>query len=63
MKREIRIARARYIDAWERYLRDAGSVQQLLDDFPFVVWLKKQLEEDPDLVNRIRRLVQDTTLV
>lgn len=51
------------IDAWERHLRDEGSVQQLLDDFPFVVWLKKQLEEDPDLVNRIRRLVQDTTLV
>lgn len=51
------------IDAWDRYLRDEGSVQQLLDDFPFVVWLKNQLEEDPDLVNRIRRLVQNTALV
>lgn len=49
------------IDAWEKYLRRKGSVQQLLNDFPFVIWLKEQLEEDEDLINRIKRLVEETT--
>jgi len=49
------------IDAWERYLRYEASDEQLLDDLPFVVWLKNQLKQDKDLINRIRRLVRDTT--
>ncbi len=49
------------IDAWERYLRYEGSDQKLIDDLPFVIWLKQQLKEDKDLINRIRRLVRDTT--
>ena len=49
------------IDAWERYLRQEGSECQLLDDYPFVVWLKEQLKRDKDLLDRIRRLVLDTT--
>lgn len=49
------------INAWERFLRHKGSDSQLLNDFPFVVWLKDQLKKDKDLINRIRRLVRDTT--
>jgi len=49
------------IDAWEKYLRENGSVEQLLNDYPFVIWLKQQLQEDKDLINRIRNLVRDTT--
>lgn len=49
------------IDAWEEYLRQEGIDRQLLDDFPFVVWLKDQLKKDKDLINRIRRLVRNTT--
>lgn len=49
------------VDAWEKYLRENGNVEQLLNDYPFVIWLKQQLQEDEDLVNRIRNLVRDTT--
>lgn len=49
------------VDAWEKYLRENGSVEQLINDYPFVIWLKQQLQEDKDLINRIRNLVQDTT--
>ena len=49
------------IDAWEKYLRDNGGVEQLLKDYPFVIWLKQQLQEDKDLTNRIKNLVRDTT--
>ena len=49
------------IDAWEKYLRENGNVEQLLNDYPFVIWLKQQLKEDKDLFNRIRNLVRDTT--
>jgi len=49
------------IDAWEKYLRDKGGVEQLLKDYPFVIWLKQQLQEDKNLINRIKNLVRDTT--
>lgn len=49
------------IDAWEKYLRENGSVEQLLNDYPFVIWLKQQLQKDKDLINRIKNLVRDTT--
>lgn len=49
------------IDAWEKYLRENGNVEQLLNDYPFVIWLKQQLQEDKELINRIRNLVRDTT--
>ena len=49
------------INTWEKWLREEGSVKQLLEDFPFVIWLKQQLQEDKDLINRIKNLVRDTT--
>ncbi len=49
------------VDAWETHLRENGSAEQLINDYPFVIWLKQQLQEDGDLINRIRNLVQDTT--
>ena len=49
------------VDAWEKHLRENGSAEQLINDYPFVIWLKQQLQEDKDLINRIRTLVQDTT--
>ena len=45
------------VDAWEKHLRENGSVEQLINDLPFIIWLKQQLQEDKDLINRIRNAV------
>ncbi len=49
------------IDAWEKYLRNKGSEEQLIQDIPFVFWLKGQLKKDKTLIKRIRKLVRKTT--
>ena len=50
------------LDAYETYLREKGSDKQIIDDFPFLVWLKERAKEDSDLINRIRRMVEETDL-
>lgn len=40
-----------------QYLRKYGSDEQIIDDFPFVVWLKKIIKEDHDVVNRIKEKI------
>jgi hypothetical protein len=47
------------IDACLRWLRESGSNNQVIEDFPFFVWVKQQSERDPDLLNRIRKMVED----
>lgn len=47
------------IDACLRWLRESGSNNQLIEDFPFFVWVKEQSERDPDLLNRIRKMVEN----
>lgn len=48
------------IDAYETYLRQKGTDEQIVSDFPFLVWLKESVKKDPDLMNRIKRMVEDT---
>jgi hypothetical protein len=48
------------IDAYETYLRQKGTDEQIIGDFPFLVWLKDSVKKDPDLMNRIKRLVEET---
>jgi len=47
------------VDAWIQWLREKGSIEQLVHDFPFVVWVKEQVEKDPDLLARIRKMVEE----
>jgi hypothetical protein len=48
------------LDAYETYLREKGSDRQIIEDFPFLVWLKERVKEDSDLMNRIKRMVDET---
>jgi len=47
------------IDAWIQWLREEGSEEQLVHDFPFAVWVNEQLQRDPDLLSRIRKMVKE----
>ena len=49
------------IEAWKKKLEEPGREQQRRDDLPFLNWLEEQMKEDPDLINRIRRMVKETT--
>lgn len=42
-------------EEWLKYLREQASDEQVADDFPFVFWLKKMTDEDPDFIERINR--------
>jgi hypothetical protein len=44
-------------DKYIGWLREKGSLEQLLYDLPFVAWVKQQAEEDPTFLARIRDLV------
>jgi hypothetical protein len=46
-------------DAWIKWLREKGSDQQLIHGFPFVVWVKEQIKRDPDLLCRVRKMVDE----
>lgn len=48
------------LDAYETYLREKGSDEQIINDFPFLVWLKERVKGDSDLMNRIKRMVEET---
>ena len=44
-----------------KWLRENGSHDQLIDDLSFAIWVKRQSEEDPDLLNRIYSMVMSMT--
>ena len=44
-------------DKWIQWIREKGTEETLLHDIPFVLWVKSQISEDPDLLNRIRNMV------
>jgi len=48
-------------DKMIKWLRENGSHNQLIDDLPFAIWVKRQSEEDPDLLNRIYSMVMSIT--
>lgn len=48
-------------DKMIKWLRENGSNDQLIDDLPFAIWVKRQSEEDPDLLNRIYSMVMSIT--
>jgi len=48
-------------DKMIKWLRENGSHDQLIDDLPFAIWVKRQSEEDPDLLNRIYSMVMSIT--
>ncbi len=48
-------------DKMIKWLRENGSHDQLIDDLPFAIWVKRQSEEDPDLLNRIYSMVMSMT--
>jgi len=50
------------IDKWKDYLRKRGSMDQVTDDYQFILWLEKELRKDPGLLNRIRKMVNESDL-
>jgi len=48
-------------DKMIKWIRENGSDDQLIDDLPFAIWVKRQSEEDPDLLNRIHSMVMSIT--
>lgn len=48
-------------DKMIKWLRENGSHNQLINDLPFAIWVKRQSEEDPDLLNRIYSMVMSIT--
>lgn len=44
-------------DKMIKWIRENGSYDQLINDLPFAIWVKRQSEEDPDLLNRIYSMV------
>lgn len=47
-------------DKMLNHIQKKGSEEQLTD-IPFVLWVKAQLSEDPDLINRIRTMVEESS--
>jgi len=48
-------------DKMIKWIRENGSHDQLIDDINFAIWVKRQSEEDPDLLNRIYSMVMSIT--
>ena len=47
-------------DKWIKALREKGRKEQLLNDLPFVFWVKEQSEYDSDFLNRVKHMVDET---
>jgi hypothetical protein len=47
-------------DKMINWLREKGSLEQLVSDLPFAVWIKKQAEEDSGFLERVKRMVIET---
>ncbi|MBA7574149.1 hypothetical protein ES708_15951 [subsurface metagenome] len=48
-------------DKMIKWLRENGSHDQLINDLPFAIWVKRQSEEDFGLLNRIYSMVMSIT--
>jgi len=46
------------ITKWKNFLKKKGSMDQVTDDYPFVLQLEKELKEDPGLLDRIKELLR-----
>ena len=49
------------VDRWLQWLREHGTDEQVLSDFPIAVTLKKRLYSEPDLLAKIRAMVAADT--
>jgi hypothetical protein len=49
-------------DRWMQWLRTEGSDEQIIHDYPVAAWVKSQQETDPEFIERLRRLVENTNL-
>ena len=47
-------------DEWLKWLREKGSLRQLEDDLPFVAWVKREAEQDPEFLQRVKAMVEAT---
>ena len=50
------------ISEMKTFLRTKATDEQLARDYSFVIWLEEQLDDDPLLIDRIRSLVESTSL-
>ncbi len=48
-------------DKMIKWIRENGSYDQLINDLPFAIWVKRQSVEDTDLLNRIYSMVMSIT--
>ena len=46
-------------DRWLHWLRTEGSDSQIISDYPFAVWVKSEMKADPDLIHRVRTMVEE----
>ena len=51
------------IEAWEGFLTEEGTREQIAEDLPFVCWLKRQLGKDPDLLEQIRHMAEHSDVI
>ncbi|MCB2153509.1 DUF4365 domain-containing protein [bacterium] len=47
------------IDSYIEYMRKNGSMEQMQEDLPLLFSIREQLADDPELIHRIRRLVEE----
>jgi hypothetical protein len=48
------------VDKWIQWLRDKGSDDQIIHDYPFAVWVRSPLKEDSQLLDRVKGMVSRT---
>ena len=48
-------------DKWLKWLREKGSLQHLEGDIAFVAWVKRQAEQDPEFLQRVKAMVEEAT--
>lgn len=48
------------VDKWIHYIKEKGSSSQKKDDLSLALKIRKELEEDPFFINRIRRMIEHT---
>ena len=46
------------VNKWKKHLKEKGSMDQVIGDYNFVLWLEKELKRDPGLLDRIKELVR-----
>lgn len=46
------------INRWKRFLKEKGSMDQVIGDYQFVLFLEKELKKDPGLLDRIKKMLK-----